>query len=291
MPPSAPDAAALAPEWVIEARRDSIFDRVREVWAYRYLLWYFASNALQGMYKRSSLGWIWLLMRISGPVGLNSLIFGGVLDVSAPGGKPYFLFFLCGTMTWMLFERSLLFITRSLERNRKLITKVYFPRLVLPLSAVAPAVLYLVILLLVLSGTLIYFRQAHGVWYIEPRPRLLLSAAMVVLSVVFAIAVGLWTSVLQARIRDIRMGLRYLMPFWMLLTPVVYPMSKIPSKYHWLVAINPMAPIVETFKWGTLGDGTLPLGGLVTSLVLTTVTLISGLWFFNREESAAIDKL
>ena len=290
MPPSAPDALT-ADTWVIDPRRSSVLDRARELWAYRYLLWYFASNALQAMYKRSSLGWIWLLLRISGPVGLNSIIFGGVLNVEAPGGKPYFLFFLCGTTTWMLFERSLLFITRSLERNRKLITKVYFPRLILPLSAVAPAVLYLVILMLVLAGTLIYFHQTRGVWYIEARPRLLLSAAMVVLSVVFAVAVGLWTSVLQTRIRDIRMGLRYLMPFWMLLTPVIYPMSKIPAKYHWLVAINPMAPIVETFKWGTLGDGTLPLGGLVTSLVLTTATLITGLWFFNREESAAIDKL
>src|SRR5688572_18188213 len=184
MPPSAPEAAALAPEWLIEPRRGTIVERLRELWAYRYLLWYFASNALQAMYKKSSLGWIWLLLRISGPVGLNSLIFGGVLDVAAPGGKPYFLFFLCGTTTWMLFERSLLFITRSLERNRKLITKVYFPRLILPLSAVAPAVLYLAILMLVLTGTLIYFHRTRGVWYIEASPRLLLAAAMVVLSVV-----------------------------------------------------------------------------------------------------------
>src|SRR5688572_1511200 len=193
MPPSAPEAAALAPEWLIEPRRGTIVERLRELWAYRYLLWYFASNALQAMYKQSSLGWIWLLLRISGPVGLNSLIFGGVLDVAAPGGKPYFLFFLCGTTTWMLFERSLLFITRSLERNRKLITKVYFPRLILPLSAVAPGLLYLAILLIVIVLTVIYYRRQDGLWYITLRPELLVAVAAVLLTLVFTVSVGLWT--------------------------------------------------------------------------------------------------
>jgi lipopolysaccharide transport system permease protein len=129
------------------------------------------------------------------------------------------------------------------------------------------------------------------VWYVSLQPRLLTSLAAVVLSFAFALAVGLWTSVLQLRYRDIRYGLRYFMPFWFYFTPVIYPLSHIPERYHWLVAINPMAPVVEMFKWGTLGTGTLSATSLTTSLVLIALTLILGIWFFSREEAASVDKL
>jgi len=290
--PFAPDVAIDAGEewWEIEPRQHGVFDRARELWRYRYLWWYFASDTMTGMFRRSKLGWIWLLLRVAGPVGLNAVVFGGMLGVES-GGPPYFLFFLCGTTTWILFERSLLFVTRSLERNRKLITKVYFPRLILPMSAVAPGLLYLLILLIVMIGTVIYFFRKEGVWYITLRPELLAAVAAIVLSLTFTVAVGLWTSVLQARYRDIRYGLRYVMPFWMYFTPIIYPATAIPEKWRWLVALNPMAPIVELFKWGTLGQGHVTAPSLITSLVLIVVTMISGMWFFNREEAASIDKL
>jgi lipopolysaccharide transport system permease protein len=276
--------------WVIEPRQHGILDRARELWAYRYLWWYFASNTIRDMYRKSALGWFWLLMRIAGPIGLSSIIFGGVLNVPSEG-TPYFLFFLCGMTTWILFERSLLVVTRSLEQNRKLITKVYFPRLILPVAAIAPALLYLAVLFVVMIGALAYYHQRDGRWYITVQPGLLVSAGAVVLSLVFAVAVGLWTSVLQARYRDIRYGLRYFMPFWFYFTPIIYPLSHIPQQWHWVVAINPMAPIVETFKWGALGQGTVNPSGLATSVALIVLTMLSGMWFFNREEAASIDKL
>jgi lipopolysaccharide transport system permease protein len=290
--PFAPDVAIDAGDewWEIEPRQHGVIDRARELWRYRYLWWYFASDTMTGMFRRSKLGWIWLLLRVAGPVGLNAVVFGGMLGVES-GGPPYFLFFLCGTTTWVLFERSLLFVTRSLERNRKLITKVYFPRLILPMSAVAPGLLYLLILLIVMIGTVVYFFRKEGVWYITLRPELLAAVAAIVLSLTFTVAVGLWTSVLQARYRDIRYGLRYVMPFWMYFTPIIYPATAIPEKWRWLVALNPMAPIVELFKWGTLGQGHVTAPSLITSLVLIVVTMISGMWFFNREEAASIDKL
>ena len=293
--PSAPDVAlssggALTDVWVIEPRQHGVLDRIRELWRYRYLWWYFAADTMTSMFRRSKLGWIWLLLRVAGPVGLNAVIFGGVIGVDS-GGPPYFLFFLCGTTTWVLFERSLLFVTRSLEQNRKLITKVYFPRLILPMSAVAPGLLYLLILLLVTVGTVIYYHNQEGVWYITLRPELLASVAAILLSLAFTVAVGLWTSVLQARYRDIRYGLRYVMPFWMYFTPIIYTVNTIPEQWRWLVAINPMAPVVELYKWGTLGQGHVTTAGLLSSLLLTVITMISGMWFFNREEAASIDTL
>ena len=291
-----PDAAtAASAEWTIEARRDGLASRARELWEYRHLLWYFASDALTSMYKRSALGWIWLLLRVAGPIGVTALVFGGVLGVESGSDVPYFLFFLCGTTTWMLFERSLIMITRSLEKNRKIIRKIYFPRLVLPIAFVAPALFYLTIILVVLVGSVIYFYRQDGVWYITLQPRLFVAVAAVLLSLVFAIAVGLWTSVLQLRFRDIRYGLRYLMPFWFYFTPVIYPASlildRVPDRYDWILALNPMAPIVEAFKWATLGTGNMNPVGLTTSVTLVGLTLLSGLWFFNREEAASIDKL
>jgi lipopolysaccharide transport system permease protein len=113
----------------------------------------------------------------------------------------------------------------------------------------------------------------------------------VVASLAFAIAVGLWTSVLQARYRDIRYALRYVTPVWFLLTPVVYELSDISPRYSWLVALNPMAAIVEAFKWGTLGQGTFPQVPAAMSLGLVVITMMTGLWFFNREEAASVDKL
>jgi len=120
---------------------------------------------------------------------------------------------------------------------------------------------------------------------------LLVSLAAVAVSLLFAIAVGLWTSVLQARYRDVRYALRYVMPFWFLLTPVIYPLSEISDRYRWLVALNPMAPIVEAFKWGTFGDGVFPAIPAGASLALVILTMITGMWFFNREEAASVDKL
>jgi len=238
------------------------------------------------------LGWLWLLMRVVAPIGLNAIVFGDMLDQARKVEHvPYFLFFLCGTVAWTLFERSLFFITRSVERNRRLVTRVYFPRLILPVAAVAPGLVYLGVLLIVLVVTVVVFHQRDGIWYVSLTPRLLVSLGAIAVSLLFAIGVGLWTSVLQARYRDIRYALRYITPFWFLLTPVVYPLSEISSKYSWLVALNPMAPIVEAFKWGTLGQGAFPQVPAAMSFGLVVITMLTGLWFFNREEAASVDKL
>lgn len=280
--------------WLIEPRQYGVLDRGREFWEYRRLVWYFASDALTSLYRGSALGWLWLLMRVLGPIGITGAVFGGVLG--APSDDvPYFLFLVCGMTTWLLFERSLIFVTRSLERNRRIIRKVYFPRMILPVAFVAPAVFYLIIVLLILAGTVIYYYRQDGVWYVTMHPRLLAAAGAIVLSLVFAVAVGLWTSVLQLRYRDVRYGLRYFMPFWLYVTPVFYPLSlllsKVPEKYHWLISINPMVTIVEAFKWGTLGRGSLQPASIAASLTLILVTIVVGMWFFNRYEAASVDKL
>jgi lipopolysaccharide transport system permease protein len=163
--------------------------------------------------------------------------------------------------------------------------------MILPVSAIAPALILAAILFVVMFGTVIYFRSAHGVWYITLHPGTLVALAALVLSLTFAVSIGLFTSVLQAQFPDIRMGLRYLLPFWFWLTPIAYPLSQFPEKFRWLAAINPMTHVVEAFKWGTLGGGPLDVQGLLTSAAMIVATLVAGMWFFNREEAASVDKL
>jgi lipopolysaccharide transport system permease protein len=293
--PSAPEAArpvgeAPADLWTIEPRQHGVLERTRELWRYRQLWWYFAGEAVESMYRRTKLGWLWLIFRVTAPIGLQSLIFGLLLGIPS-GGPPYFLFLMCGMTTWIIFERSLLTVTRSLEQHRKLVTKIYFPRMILPLSAVAPGLLYMAVLLVVLIGTTLFHRYRDGVWFITLRPELLVSVAAIVVSLIFTMAVGLWTSVLQARYKDIRQGLRYFLPFWMYFTPILYPMTTIPEDWRWLMALNPMTAVVEAFKWGTLGTGHLSVSLVTSSLSLVALTMITGMWFFSREEAASVDQL
>jgi lipopolysaccharide transport system permease protein len=282
-------------EWTIGPRHESVFARIGEVWQYRHLLGYFATRSLQSMYKRSSLGWIWMIVRVIAPLGLTSIIFGGVLGVDPPGTTPYFLFFLCGQAPWVLFDRSLLFITRSMERNRRLIAKVYFPRLILPIATVAPALLFLGILTLILIGTDIYFHHRSGIWHIPLHPRLLLAPVAVLISLVFALAIGFFTSVLQARYRDIRFGLRYSIGFFLYATTVLYPLSQIEAKFplmRWVVYMNPMESAIELFRFSTIGTPLeISRATMIGQLIVIAIVALSGIWFFNREEAASVDKM
>jgi lipopolysaccharide transport system permease protein len=276
--------------WVIEPRGEGILWRLREVFRYRYLIGFFGLRTVSQMFRGTALRPLWLLMRVTGPIGLSAVVFGAVLKVPSEG-LPYFLFFLAGMAPWTVFEMGAIFVTRSIERNRRLITKVYFPRLILPIASLSFAVLELVVILLALAATLGYHMWVDGVWYARTDPGLLFAALAILGSLVFALAFGLWTSVLQARYRDVRYTLRYGMRFWFYFTPVIYPLSQIPEKWRWLAYLNPMTPIVEGFKWGVFGIGSPSVVALAMGGTLIVATLVGGLWFFLTAEANAVDKL
>jgi len=276
--------------WVIEPSRIGLWAYFGEFWRYRRIIWFFGSQTMKRMYKRTVLGRFWLLARPLAPLAISTLIFGALLGVPSDG-VPYFLFFLCGSTTWVLFEQSLMWVTRSLDMNRGLVKKVYFPRLVVPVAAVTPGLIYFVVYLMILVVTLVYFLKTDGRWYLVFGPGLLWAAAAAGLCVLFAIAVGLWTSVWQARARDVRFTLRYVLRFWFYLTPVIYPLSQVPERFRDWIFLNPMAVIVETFKWGTLGLGDLYPRGLLASSLLILVILIGGLRYFTQVEAASVDRM
>jgi lipopolysaccharide transport system permease protein len=288
--PAGEVAEATLDTWVIDASLVGIRERLSEFWRYRRVLSYFSTKAVKGMYQGMTLGVFWLFARPLLPIAISAFVFGRLLQV-ASDGVPYFLFFLTGSCTWMLFERGLLMVSRSFSQASSLLKKVYFPRLIAPFAAVLPALVNFAIYTGLLIAAAAYYLVVDGRWYLVLGPQLLFGATAIALTVFFTVAVGLWTSVWMAQFPDLKFGLRYVTRFWFYATPVIYPMSQVPPEHRWLLYVNPMAPLVETFKWATLGVGELPVVPLLTSSVVIALVFIGGVWYFGRTEAEAVDEL
>ena len=250
-----PAQAGGPSDWEIAPVAMGFQARIEEVWRYRKLWWFFASRLVTRKYQGTTLGVFWLFWRPLGPVLISTFIFGKFLKVPSDG-LPYFLFFLTGTSIWLLFERSLLWVTRSVDMNKGIIKKLYFPRVIVPASAAAPGFVdFFLYMGLILVGAGYYLYKDHR-WYLAFGPGWLVAFLAAFGAVLLATAVGLFTSVWQVRHKEVRYGLRYFTRFWMYVTPVIYPMSQVPPHLRWVIYLNPMAALVETFKWGLLGVGT-----------------------------------
>jgi lipopolysaccharide transport system permease protein len=291
--PPASGADASVPgseEWTIEPRTSGAGARVREVWAYRRLVRFFASRTVAKLYQKTILGRAWLFIRPLFPLLVKTLVFGGLLGVSFEG-VPYFLGLLVGTTVWDFFASALMWATRGLELNRGLIEKVYVPRVILPLANMAPGLLNLAIYVGVIAASLLYYLAVDGRLYLGSPSHLPLALLAAALAGVLAFAIGLFTSVLGAAARDVRFTLAYVLDFWALLSPVMYPLTAVPAEWRPLMLLNPMAAFVETFKFGVLGVGQLDLRALAIASAVTAATLAAGLWFFGRAEAEAVDRV
>jgi len=277
-------------KWVILPTRQGFFARVEEIWRYRRILWFFAVQRIKDRYEGTTLGPFWLFARPLMPIAISTIVFGRLLNVPSDG-VPYFLFFLAGSSCWRIFERSMLWAAQSLEAAKGLIKKVYFPRLIAPIASVAPAVTEFGILFTLLVIACIAYWVKDGVMYLRLGTGMVAAVAAVVLTCFFAVSIGLWTSVLQVRHKDVRYSVRYMSQFWNYATPVIYPMSQVPPKYHFLMYLNPMAPLVEMYKWGMLGIGVFPARELASGLLIISIVFAAGVVYFNRSEAASVDKL
>lgn len=284
------DTIQAAGVWVIEPRARGLAPRLREVWQYRRLVRFFAARALAKLYRRTVLGKLWILIRPLFPLVVKALIFGGLLRVGSEG-VPYFLFLVVGSMIWDLFSGSLTWATRSMELNRALLTRIYVPRLILPLAMMSPAFVVFAIHAGVLVVTIAYFWIRHGTLYVHSAPNLLWALLATALAIALSLSIGLFTSVLAAGARDVRFTLNYILDFWFFLTPVLYAHSSVPAKWHWLMLLNPMAAIVETYKFGLLGIGHVNPPGLAIAGAIIVIVAFLGLRFFGKVEADAVDRV
>jgi lipopolysaccharide transport system permease protein len=283
-------AAPVKDGWVIEPRRSGPVARARELWRYRRLLRYFAARSIDKMVRRTILGNWWLVIRPLFPLAVSTVIFGGMLNVPS-GGVPYFLFLLVGTAIWELFGTSLMWATRSLDMNRGLLTRIYVPRMLLPIASMAPSFVTLAIYVAVAIAAVVYYRIVDGRFYVSLGPDSLWALLALALTLGLSIGIGFWTAFPALVARDVRFTLAYVLGFWVFLTPVFYPLSQVPEKWRWLVLLNPMAVYVEMFKWGVLGLGGIHPREIGIAVTITAVVGASGVWFFDRSEAEAADKV
>ena len=270
---------------VIEPQHGWISLQLRALWQYRELLYFLVWRDIKVRYKQTALGFTWIVIQPIVTMVIFSILFGRLLNVPS-GDMPYPIFVYTGLLPWNYFANSLNRSTTSLVNSSHLITKVYFPRLVIPISAVLSGLVDFIISFLVLIGLMIYFQ-------ISPTPQIFLLPAFLLLAMCTALGFGLWLSALNVRFRDVNHLIPFIIQIWMYLTPVIYSVTLIPEQYRFLLALNPMTGVVGGFRWALLGEQMVdvqPLGTLfIISILITLVVLISGAIFFRRTERTFAD--
>ena len=253
----------------------------RELWEYRELLYFLIWRDVKVRYKQTALGAAWAVIQPFFMMVVFSLFFGRLAKVSSDG-IPYPVFTFCALLPWQLFANALTESSNSLVGNQNLITKVYFPRLVVPISAVLGGLVDFVIAFMILLGMMLYYGIVPG-WAIVTLPGFILLAVMT------ALGVGLWLSALNVQYRDVRYTIGFLVQLWLFLTPVAYPSSIVPEKWRPLYGLNPMAGVVEGFRWALLGKSQPPGAMLWVSVAVVIVILFGGLYYFRRMEQQFAD--
>ena len=255
---------------------------LQELWQYRELMFFLTWRDIKVLYKQTVMGGIWAVLQPFLTMIAFSIIFGKLVGVPSEG-VPYPVFAYCALLPWQLFAYSLTESSNSVVANQNLITKVYFPRLVIPLSTVLAGLVDFVIAFIVLVFMLGYYQ-------IYPT----LSSALMLpfflfLCVCLATGAGVWLSALNVLYRDVRYTIPFLTQVWLFATPIAYPSTLIPEPWRVLYGINPMAGVVEGFRWALLGTGKASGFMIVVSVAVTFVVLISGLYFFRRIERRFAD--
>jgi len=253
----------------------------RELWEYRELLYFLIWRDVKVRYKQTALGAAWAVIQPFFMMVVFSLFFGRLAKVPSDG-IPYPVFTFCALLPWQLFANALTESSNSLVGNQNLITKVYFPRLVVPISAVLGGLVDFVIAFVILLGMMLYYGIVPG-WAIVTLP------GFILLAVLTALGVGLWLSALNVQYRDVRYTIGFLVQLWLFLTPVAYPSSIVPEQWRPLYGLNPMAGVVEGFRWALLGKSQPPGAMLWVSVAVVIVILFGGLYYFRRMEQQFAD--
>lgn len=266
---------------VIEPPRGWLQLNLREVWRYRDLLSLLVWRDLSARYRQSVVGYGWAFIKPIVTVLIFTLVFGGLAELPSDD-VPYPLFTLAALIPWLYFSTALTGVSTSVTSGGHLLTKVYFPRLILPLSSLGAGLVDLVFQLVLCFGLMLWFGTT-------PRWPLLLLPLFVVLTIAAALAFGLWLTALNVRYRDVGHAVPFLLQTWMWLSPVVYSSALVPEKWRWVYGINPLVGIIEGFRWCLLGTRPPDPVALALSVGGMGVLLIGGLAFFRRQEAAFAD--
>lgn len=265
----------------IDARRGWLALDLPELWAYRELLYFFVWRDIKVRYKQTVIGAAWAILQPVMTMLVFSLFFGKLAKIPSQG-LPYPIFYYCALLPWMYFSTAMQAATNVVVEQQRVITKVYFPRVVLPISSVLSGLLDFAISFLVFVAMMIYYR-------IAPTRAVIWLPVFTLLAVFTALGVGLWLSALNALYRDVRYVLPFLVQFWMFASPVAYPSSLVPAKWRWLYGLNPMAGVIEGFRWALTGHGQPPGALLAASSAAVGLLVVGGLIYYHAVEGKIAD--
>jgi len=265
----------------IEARRRWLALDLEELWAYRDLVYFFVWRDIKVRYKQTVIGAAWAILQPVLTMLVFSLFFGKLARIPSQG-LPYPIFYYSALLPWMYFATAMQGATNIVVDNQRVITKIYFPRVVLPISSILSGLLDFSISFAVLLVLMAFYRMA-------PTRAVIWLPAFMLLAVLTALGVGLWLSALNALYRDVRYVVPFLVQFGMFASPVAYPSSLVPVKWRWLYGLNPMAGVIEGFRWALTGHGDPPSILLAASSGAVVLLVLSGLFYYHAVEGTIAD--
>ncbi|MCA1906390.1 MAG: ABC transporter permease [Desulfarculus sp.] len=268
---------------IIKAHRGWAALRLGEVWEFRELLYFLVWREIKGRYRQMALGPLWIVLKPFITMVVFTLVFGRMAGF-ASDGLPYPLFSFAALLPWQFFTVAVSKSAGSLVSNMGVISKVYFPRLVVPLSTAFTGLVDFFMAFVIVLLMMVYYGVFPG-WQVVFLPAFLL------LALATALAAGLWLATLAVKYRDVSFAVEHLLQVFMYLTPVVYPSSMVPEAYRFLYRLNPMVGVIEGFRWSLLGSGPAPDLALVISSGIVALALVSGAFFFARTERNIVDLL
>jgi lipopolysaccharide transport system permease protein len=254
---------------------------LRSLWKFRELLYFLTWRDIKVRYKQTVLGGVWALLQPFLTMVIFSLFFGRLAGIPSDG-VPYPLFSYAALVPWTFFTNGLTNASNSLVGSANLITKVYFPRLNVPIASVLSAGVD------ILLSSLLLFAMM-GYYDVAPTARIVWLPLFLVLAVGSALGAGLWLSALNVQFRDVKYTLPFLTQLWLFATPIAYPSSLLPEPWRTLYGLNPMVGVVEGFRWSLLPGRTLPIAMLELSVLTAVVLLVSGAYYFRRMERVFAD--
>lgn len=252
-----------------------------DLWAYRELLYFLTWRDVKVRYKQTALGAAWAIIQPLSTMIIFTIFFGKLAGVPSDG-LPYPLFVFAGLLPWTFFSNAVTNCSNSLVGSANLITKVYFPRLLIPGAAVSAGLVDFIIAFLILLGMMGYYGVAPGI-------NVLLLPVLIALTTLLALGTGLWLSALNVKYRDIRYALPFVIQLWMFVSPVIYPTKMIPERWHWVFWLNPLTGVIENFRIALLGQKPIAWEALTCSAIITLTLLVYAAYAFRRMERSFAD--
>jgi lipopolysaccharide transport system permease protein len=280
--PKTPPAQDVVPYIRLQPSHGWVAVRLRELWQYRELLYFLTWRDIKVRYKQTVLGVLWALIQPFMTMVVFSLFFGRLAQVPSDG-LPYPIFNYAALIPWTLFSQGLATSANSLVNSSNLLKKIYFPRLVIPISGILSGLVDFALSFTILFGLMLFYG-------IAPTANVIWLPPLILLALITSLAVGLWLSALNVQFRDIRYTIPFITQLWLFVTPIVYPSSLIENPtLRLLYSLNPMTGVVEGFRWALLGTETAPNAMILGSATAALILLISGLFYFRRMERTFAD--